>query len=170
MAQDHVLNQNSQALRKIRQSRHLLPQHALRNRDVPDQLALQRVAKGPLPAQLLHFADIVQNRSRDQQLRIDLRIKRRRPPANTHQRQHMFQQATQPRMVQPLRRWRISKRRANLRIIEKREHQPLQIFIRKLRHIPAQLRPHPLYVELRRRHVIRRFHLRLAPHGASSAA
>ncbi len=151
VAQDHMFDQHPQLLRKRLELSNLFHQHPLRYADVPDHLPLQRVRERVLPAQLPYLPNVMQNRPRHQQLPVHLRIKRSRRPAHPHQRQHMLEQPTQPRMVQHLRRRSRLERRPDRRIIQKRKQQPLQIRIRKPAHIPAQLRPHCFDVEYCRR-------------------
>ena len=78
----------------------------------------------------------------------------------------MLQQPANPRMMQHLGRRGRAVRRANLLIVQKREHQPPQLRILELIDIAAQFSPHLPNVELRRRHKVRRLHLglRRQPH------
>ena len=151
MRQNHVLDQDAQALWKRRKLLNLLAQHALRDRNMPDHLAFQRVVKARLPAQLAHLADVVEDRAGDQQVSVDLRVERRRGQTHPHQGQHMLEQAANPGMMQHLGRRRRTKRRPNLRIIQKRQHQPLQVEILEMSHDRAQIRVHLLDRKARNR-------------------
>ena len=127
---------------------------------MPDHLPLKRVAERTAPAQLTNFPDIVQDRARDQQVRVHLWIKRRGSSAHPHQGHHMLEQAANPRVVQHLCRRCLPIGRPERLIVQKRKHQPAQVCTLELIHISAQLAPHLIDVELCRRNKIRRLNLR----------
>ncbi len=161
MREDHVLDQNAETLRKRGKVLQLLAQHALGDRDMPDHLAFERVMKVRLPAELAHLAHIVQDRAGNEQVRIDLWIKRRRCQTYLDQCQHMLKQAADPGMMQQLRCRRHAERRPDLWIVQKREHQPLQVEVLEVGNDPPQLRVHLLRRKARNGLEVGRIDLRL---------
>src|SRR5271156_329403 len=74
MAQNHVLDQETQRRRKTLKRRQLLFDHRNAQGDMPDELALQGVIEAGSPAQLLQLANVMQNGAGEQQVTVDLRV------------------------------------------------------------------------------------------------
>src|SRR5476649_1313161 len=99
VAQDHVLHQGAQQRRKIGQGAQAVAYHAHGNRNVSDQLAFIRVGKAALVIQLVDFSNVVQNDARGQQVEVDDWIVRRGQAGQAANRQHVFDQSAQKRVM-----------------------------------------------------------------------
>src|ERR1700730_71396 len=102
MADDHVLEERAQLRRKIRYQSQLVRDNAETDNHVTQELAFGRVPEAPVIAQFIDLADVVQHGACQQQVEIHTIVLRGKP-AQLTQREHVLEQATQPRVVNLLR-------------------------------------------------------------------
>src|SRR5690242_7318856 len=100
VADDEVLDQRLQLGRKSR--RQLLLQHLQFDDHVPEQLPAGGVGNGTRVRELVDLSDIVQERTGQQQVAVDLRVVAGGEVAHLEQRDHVIKQAADIGMVQRL--------------------------------------------------------------------
>src|SRR4029077_5995899 len=98
---------------------------------VAEQLAACAVGKRPVVGQFVNLADVVQERSRQEQIAVDLRIIPAEQIAGTKQRNHVIAQTADGGMVQGLGGGRDAVALGNFRIGQKQFHQRLQVRVLK---------------------------------------
>ena len=116
MADDQVLDRNPQIVGEIRHLPKLAMQHLQLDHHVSQQLALGGVSERARIREFADLADVVQERSRQQQVPVHQRIIAHRQVADTAQRDHVFEQAADEGVVQGFRRGGIAVAASDLRI------------------------------------------------------
>src|SRR4029077_11660352 len=134
MADDQVLKQSLQLRREIRNQREFGLQHLELDDHVPEQLPTGGVGEGPIVGQLVNLADIVQKRTREDQIPVHLRVVAADQVTRPEKRYDVIQQATDISMMQCFRGWRIAVGLRNFRIGHESLNQPLQMLVLKARY------------------------------------
>ena len=127
MADDQVLDRDFQIVGEIRHLRKLAVQHLQLDHHVPEQLALGGVAERACIGEFANLADVVQERSGQQQVPVHQRIIARHQVADAAERNHVFEQAADECVVQGFRRWGIAVAASDLRIGHEGSHQRPQM-------------------------------------------
>src|SRR6266850_1428513 len=129
MADDQVFEQSFEIAREIWQLRELSLQHLQFDDHVTEQLAARAVGERPVVSKLVNLADIVQERARQQQIPVDLRIIPGDQVAGTKQRNHVVEQSADESMVQRLGGGRDPIALCNFRVGQEQFDQRLQVSI-----------------------------------------
>ena len=99
MADDQVLEQSLQFHGEVRQLRELGLKHLQLDDHVPQQLSARGIGKRAVVSQFLSFADVMQKRSRQQQIAIHLGIVLAHQLAGAKQRHDVVEQSADICMV-----------------------------------------------------------------------
>src|SRR5208283_3868823 len=142
MADNQMFEQSLQLRRKVRQVCDFSLQHLQFDDHVPQQLAARGIGKRAIVSQFLNLADVMQKRSRQQQVAIDLRIILADQIAGAEQRHHVIEQPADVGMMKSLGRGGVAVAFGNFRIRHEEFDQRLQVRILeagdKFRQLPPQ--------------------------------
>src|SRR5579871_943843 len=122
-------------------------QHALSNANVTDNLALESVAEAGSPGELANFANIMEDGPGHQKIWVYFWVERDDGATDTYKSDDVLEQATYPRVVQALGRWRGLIGGCDLCVVEEGEDKTPKIGVGELLDISAQLGPHLVDIE-----------------------
>src|ERR1700682_565636 len=108
MADDEVLQHRLQWIGKVRHPRDLLVQHLKLDDHVSKELAACGVGKRAVVGQFMDLADVMQKRSAEEKVAVDLRIVLAHQVAGSRKGYDVVEQAPDVCMVQGFRGWSIT--------------------------------------------------------------
>src|SRR5581483_2924433 len=124
-----MLDQRLQFGREPGQSFQLGLEHLQLDDHVTEQLPASGIGKGSVVSQFMNFADIVEKRSREEQVTINLRVIPAHQVAGAEERNNVIEQPTDVRVVQGLGRRSGSVRNRHLWIVHEGLNQAFQVWV-----------------------------------------
>jgi hypothetical protein len=159
MADDHVFHQHAELGREIGKALQFIVQEPQANNNVAQQLTLGAVTEAAIVSEFGHLADIVQNRTRQQKIEVDITVVRGGDAAQIADREHMLNQAAQIRMVYVLGGGRNAIHASQRFVVQERLQQGAQVGILNAGDNTAQLGEHFRRVARGSRKVIGEIHI-----------
>src|SRR5208282_4893009 len=134
MADDEMFEQSFQLRGEVRQFSELGLQHLQFDNHMAEELAARGIGKGAIVIQLLNLADVMQKRSRQQQIAVDLGIIAADQIAGTEQGNDVIEESADVGVVKSLGGGGIAVALSNLRIRHEQVDQRLQVGILQCGH------------------------------------